>query len=109
MGSIFITNDKDGKKYELAYNRSSLVRMEKEGFNIEKIEAEPLFQITLLIRGSFYKNNPSLSADEIDAICDEIGGMDGFVKELLGMYENCLKVFSGQDKQDTKNFKWEKN
>lgn len=108
MGSIFITNDKDGKKYELAYNRSSLVRMEKEGFDLKKIETEPLFQITLLIRGAFYKNHPSLSNDEIDAICDDIGGMDGLVKELLSLYENGLMILSGQDKQDAKNFKWEK-
>lgn len=108
MGSILITNEKDGKNYELAYCRSSLVRMEKEGFDIAKIDKEPLFHISLLIRGAFYKNNPSLSADEIDAICDDIGGMDELVKALMEMYKDCLMALSGQDKQETKNFKWEK-
>ena len=109
MGSLIIKNEKDGKKYELAYNRSAIVRMEKQGFKIENIEKEPISTVILLMRGAFYMHNPSLSDDEIDAICDDIQGGDEFVKALLGLYTNVLMSLSGGDKKTEKNFKWEKN
>ncbi len=109
MGSILIKNEKDGKKYELAFSRSSLVKMERQGFNVQNIEKEPLSTIALLMRGAFYKNNPSLSDEEIDAICDDIEQSDELIKALLDLYSQCLMALSGQDNKQPKNFKWEKN
>ena len=109
MGSIYVMNEKDGKKYELAYNRSALVRMEQRGFKIENIEKEPLSTIVLLMRGAFYMHNPSLSDDEIDAICEDIDGGKDFIKALMELYSQALMSLSGEDKKTTKNFKWEKN
>lgn len=108
MGKIVIKNEADNKKYELEYNRSAIVRMEKEGFKVEKIDKEPLTTITLLMRGAFYMHNPSLTDEEIDAICDEIGLGDEFVKAVMELYTSALMSLSGQDKDKTKNFKWEK-
>jgi len=109
MGSILITNKADNKKYELEYNRSAIVRMEKQGFKIDLIKSEPLSTITLLMRGAFYMHNPSLDDEEIDKICDEVEGGDEFVKALLDLYTNALMSLSGQDNKQAKNFKWEKN
>lgn len=108
MGSILIKSD-DGKQYKLAYNRSAIVRMERQGFNVEKIDKEPLSTICLLIRGAFYMYNPSLSDDEIDAIAEHIDTSKAFVEALLELYTAVLTSLSGQTKDKSKNFTWEKN
>lgn len=108
MGSILIVNEKDGKKYKLQYNRASIVRMERDGFNIEKIKTEPISTITCLYRGAFYMNNPSLTDDEIDAIVDDIDCGEEFTKALVELYGEALNSIVGTSKQ-TKNFKWERN
>ena len=109
MGKIVIKNEADNKKYELEYNRSAIVRMEKAGFKIENIQTEPISTIILLMRGAFYMHNPSLDDEEIDAICEQIDTGDEFVKVLIELYSNALMSLSGQNKEKTKNFKWEKN
>lgn len=108
MGSILITNEKDGKQYKLAFNRSAIVRMEKAGFDIQNIEKEPATTITLLVRGAFYMHNPSLSNDEIDAIADQIDKGDELIKALIELYSVAMMSLSGSDKKQSKNFKWEK-
>ena len=110
MGSILIKNEADGKQCKLAYNRSALVRMEKQGFNVQKIEEEPLSNICLLIRGAFYMHNPSLSDEEIDAIAEQIDGGEKFIQALLKLYSDVLMSLSGQkSSKEPKNFKWEMN
>ena len=109
MGKIIIKNEAEEKKYELEYNRSALVRLEKAGFKIENIETEPISTITLLMRGAFYMHNPSLTDEEIDAICDQVEMSDEVVKKLIELYTEALLSLSGQDKNKSKNFKWEKN
>ena len=109
MGNIVIKNEQGDKRYVLEYNRSAIVRMEREGFKIENIEKTPLSTIVLLMRGAFYMHNPSLSNEEIDAICEELEvGGDEFIKALMELYTSALMALSGQDKKKTKNFKWEK-
>lgn len=108
MGKIIIKNEADNKKYELEYNRSAIVRMEKQGFDVKKIDKEPIATIVLLMRGAFYMHNPSLSDEEIDAICDKLDKSDEFIQALLEIYTNALMALSGQDKKQAKNFKWEK-
>lgn len=107
MASILLkSND---KSYKLEYNRSSIVRMEESGFNVQDIEKKPLSTIVLLIRGAFYMHNSSLSDEEIDAITDQIGDTEGLIKVLTEMYMSVLQALTGDDKKDTsKNFKWEK-
>ena len=109
MGKIIIKNEADNKKYELEYNRSAIVRMEKAGFKIENIQTEPISTVILLMRGAYYMHNPSLNDEEIDAICDQLEMGDEFVKALMELYTNALMSLSGQDKNKEKNFKWEKN
>ena len=106
MASILIKSS--DKEYKLEYNRSSIVRMEECGFNVQDIEKKPLSTIVLLIRGAFYMHNPSLSDDEIDEIADQIGGSEDFIKELTEMYMGALQSLTGDKKEKAKNFKWEK-
>lgn len=108
MGKIVIKNEAENKKYELEYNRSAIVRMEKAGFKIENIKDEPISTITCLLRGAFYMHNPSLEDEEIDAICDQLELGEEFFKVLLKLYTDALMSLSGQDKSKSKNFKWEK-
>lgn len=108
MGKIVIKNEAENKKYELEYNRSAIVRMEKAGFSIDKMKTEPISTIVLLLRGAFYMHNPSLNDEEIDAICDQLELDEGFVKALTNLYTEALTSLSGQNKETTKNFKWEK-
>lgn len=107
MGKIVIKNEA-GKRYELEYNRSAIVRMEKAGFRVDLIDKEPLSTITLLIRGAFYMHNPSLTDEEIDALCEEIDTGEEFIKALMELYTSSVMSLSGQGKKETKNFKWEK-
>lgn len=106
MASILLkSND---KSYRLEYNRSSIVRMEENGFNVKDIEKKPLSTIVMLIRGAFYMHNPSLSDDEIDEIANQIGDTDKLVKTLVEMYMSVLTALTGDKKDTSKNFKWEK-
>jgi len=108
MGKIVIKNEA-GKSYELAFNRSAIVRMEKAGFKAENIEKEPLSTVVLLMRGAFYKNYPQLADEEIDAICDEIEMDEAFIKAVMELYAEAVLSLNGQNKNTSKNFKWEKN
>lgn len=106
MASILIKSNK--KSYRLEYNRSSIVRMEENGFNVSNIDTKPLSTITLLIRGAFYMHNPSLSDEEIDKIAEQVGDGQGFIQVLTQMYQDALTSLTSGKDDTTKNFKWEK-
>jgi len=107
MASFVIIKSND-KNYKLEYNRSSIVRMEENGFDVQKMNEKPLSTIVLLMRGAFYMHNPSLTDEEIDAICEQITNSEELVKQLVEMYMKALNSLVGDKKQE-KNFKWEKN
>ena len=108
MGSILLKSNDGKHSYKLEYNRSSIVRMEENGFNVADIDKKPISTITLLIRGAFYMHNPSLTDSEIDEITEQVGNSVGLVEGLVQMYQDALTSLAGGSKKDAKNFKWEK-
>ena len=105
MASIVLNvND---KKYKLEYNRASIVKMEEKGFDVQDIESKPISTIVMLERGAFYMHNPSLEDDEIDAICENVGGDEKFIAKLTELYMDALKSLTGDKKDKSKNVKWE--
>ena len=58
------------KKYTLEYNRYSIVKMEKDGFDVSKADKQPLSTLIGLSRGAFIMHHPELKPEDIDLIID---------------------------------------
>ena len=94
----------DGKVYNLAYTRETVIATEKMGFNIFQVEDKPLTALTLLWRGAFLAHHDSLTTAEKDELFDKIDKV-GLLDALLDLYK--APVESLFDEETSKNaVKW---
>ena len=105
---IILENKETGKVYTLEYNRASVKRAERMGFNIKDIENRVMSGVEDLFYYAFFMHHGnSVSREEAESILyDELGGMpDGVLDRLAELYAVCLESLY-QDEERAKNAKW---
>lgn len=81
--------DCDGERYTLEFNRSTVKRMEREGFDIDRIESAPVSTIESLVDGAFEMHHPSMPHAARMRVWDSLGGKGGeggLVRALITLY-----------------------
>lgn len=79
-------SDEYGNKYRLEFTKNTIIRMEKAGFNLEKITENPVTQTTLLVQGAFAANHANTKTETIDKIYASLANKEEFLKKLIEMY-----------------------
>lgn len=97
-------SDEYGNKYRLEYTKNTIVRMEKSGFSMEKFNEAPVSMITMLFQGAFMANHPSVKAETVEKIYENLKDKEGLLKRLIEMYtEHADKLV------EEGNAEWEAN
>lgn len=95
------------KEYKLEYNRRIVAMMDKQGFNVNKVEDNPLTMLTLLYRSAFKMNHPTLSDDKIDEVWKGVRGKQKLIAKLVEMYGNTIQsVLSDEEEIEEGNENW---
>ncbi len=89
-----IAVDLDGRRYELEFNRTTVKRMEREGFSIDGIRTMPVTMVEKLVIGAFEMHHPSMTTAQRLAVWAALGGHDddestgeqGLVTALMQLY-----------------------
>lgn len=105
---IVLSNKETGKTYTLEFNRASVKRAERNGFNVQEIGEKAVSGIEDLFYYSFYMHHGNtVSREDAEHILyDELGGMpEGMLDRLAELYAVCLESLY-QDEENAKNCKW---
>lgn len=86
-----ITFSYKGKDYTLEYTRSSIRRMERDGFDTNSAEQSPMSAVYALFRGAFYANHRSIDTKVVDEIFDNLGDLHEWADDLLEMYKDTFE------------------
>lgn len=93
-----LTFEFDGIPYTLEFTRSTVRRMEKNGFDIAKVEDAPMSGIYDLFAGALRAHHPNTDARKIDAMFDKMGDLTGWAEDLIEMYKEPFETLA-DDKQ----------
>lgn len=86
-----ITFSYKGKDYTLEYTRSSIRRMERDGFDTGNAEANPMSAVYAMFRGAFYAHHRNADTKIIDEIFDKLGDLHEWADDLLEMYKETFE------------------
>ena len=104
VAPITLENKDKGNTYILEFNRATVKRAERLGFNIKDIADKAVSGIEDLFYYSFFMHHGnSVSRDLAESILyDELGGMpDGMLDRLAELYAVCLESLY-QDEEKAK-------
>lgn len=91
----------DGKDYKLGFNRKTAVALQRQGFDIDKIDTQSLIMIPMLVHAAFKMNHSSVKEEKIDEIYAKIGKKDEFLAALIKSYaETCNTLFEDKENAD---------
>lgn len=79
----------DGSEYVLEFNRTTVKRMEANGFDVSKLDAAPVTVAEELVVGAFEMHHPSMSRAARLMVWDALGGKvgdDGLFAALVQLY-----------------------
>lgn len=85
----------EGKKYTLEYTRSSVAKMERDGFKASDLEDYPLSTLPELFKGAFIAHHPSVGAKTIDDIFIHLGDKGALLEALADMYMEPIETLMG--------------
>ena len=105
---ITLVNKDTGRQYTLEFNRASVKRAERLGFNIKDIPEKTISGVEDLFYYSFFMHHGNtVSREEAERILyEELGGMpDGMLDHLAELYAVCIESLY-QDEDKAKNSKW---
>jgi len=97
-----------GKDYTLEYNRRSIERMEKAGFDIESAVSKPMTSIPKLFEGAFLMHHPYCKKELIEEILDEFTNKTELFEALAQMYSEPLEALV-EDSKSKNAIAWEKS
>jgi hypothetical protein len=97
-------SDANGKKYTLEYSKNSIIRMERQGFDINEFNAKPMSMITMLVEGAFYKNHSGVKTEKVEEIYYSLKDKEAFLGKLIEMYKEQADELVGEG-----NAEWEAN
>lgn len=78
---IIITDPDASKEYTLEFNRKSIAKTERAGFDINEIDSKPMTMIPLFFWGAFQWHHPNMTTVQTDKILfEEFGGPMAMMK-----------------------------
>lgn len=78
------------KEYTLYYTRDAMVRMEKEGLDVTKMDSQVVTTLRLLFWGAMLPLNPRLSLDKADSLLDVV--LNEY--DLSELFEALIELFN---------------
>lgn len=91
---MVISDPETGREYTLEYSRKTVVKVEREGLNINEIESKSMTMLPLLFWGAFLMHHPQMTKEQTDKILFEgLGGLrEDELKKLGDLYAAPLKT-----------------
>ena len=86
MGKV-IKLQVNNKEYILQFNRKSILLA--EGIKDVPNDYE---KVVALVQCAFLKNHPDITKKEVEEIIEEIGDLEGFMKALTSIIEDCVNT-----------------
>lgn len=83
VNPLRITDNDNGKVYELDFSRESVKFAEARGFDIDEIGKYPVTRLPELFYYAFRKNHKDVARANTDALFDKMGGLSNAVIERL--------------------------
>lgn len=100
-----ISFEYEGKNYKLEYNRSTVIALEKKGFDIQAAETKPVTTLYLLWEGAFEKNHSNVPIEKRDEILKALDDKGSLLETLINMYAEPINVL--MEDNGEKKVKWE--
>jgi len=100
---MVITDPENGREYTLEYSRKTVVKVERAGLDLNKIDSSPMTMIPLLFWGAFLMHHPSMTREQTDTILfDGLNGLGGEEVAYLGkLYAEPFKALvSSEDSEN---------
>ena len=82
-----ITFEFEGKGYTLEFTRSTVRRMERNGFDVSAGESRPMSIVYDLFAGAFQAHHRNIDSRLIDRMFDGLTDLDGWANDLIEMYQ----------------------
>ena len=102
---LFLTHE--GKRYTLEYNRNSIRRMERQGFNINESDGMPMNTVMALFNGAFLMHHPNIDTNTLDALYDTVPNKEAFLGKLTEMYSEPMMALVSDPEGNEGNTTWE--
>lgn len=84
--TLTITDSNTGVTYTLEYTRKTVETMEKQGFNLSKVDEQPMTMLPALFAGAFLAHHRFVKRDVIDNIFARLTHKDELIGVLGEMY-----------------------
>lgn len=98
----------EGMEYRLGFSRATVRSMERNGFNLDKVQDAPVTMIPLLFSGSFLLHHKRVKEEKINEIFNHIENKDDLVSTLAELYiEAVSTLMEDPDEGDSKKATWE--
>lgn len=105
MASTITITYKD-KDYTLRYSRATIIKMEKNGFNVEDAAKTPVTFVLQLFAGAFLAEHSDVKQSLIEEIFDSLGNKGELKDALIEMYlDVAIKTMADNDEPE-KNPGW---
>ena len=92
-----ITLKYEGKTYNLAYTRESVVMMEQTGFVADDLFVKPATMIPMLFYGAFRVNHKGMKRRDVDEIYNSIENRSDLIAALVDMYRETVTSLVAND------------
>ncbi len=99
MANKKITFDYGTTHYVLEFTRASVKQMEQSGFDMSRLESQPVTMLTSLFEGAFLANHKRTFANKplLAEILKKFGNRDKLYDTLLGMYNDTVMTLFDKD------------
>lgn len=109
---LTITDPNTEQVYTLEYNRKSVVRAIKGGFDPQKMaegDIESVLMIPVLFNCAFDMHHGQMSEADTDAIYDKMADKEELIAALAELFAEPINALTEAPKgAKSKNFKWKK-
>ena len=95
------------KQYELGFTRSSVVALERNGFNIGEISVKPMTMLPMFWEGAFAAYNKGVKRSVMDEIYQHIRDKQGLIEALTELYAETLNTLTDEPEEEKGNATWE--
>ena len=111
MANEKITFDYGTNHYVLEYTRASVKQMEQNGFDMNKLEGQPMTMLTALFEGAFIANHKRTFANKplLEEILKKFTKREKLYDTLMRMYNATLLTLFDEDEDgegDEGNVTW---
>lgn len=85
MGKV-LKFEYEGVPYTLEFTRKTVEKMERRGFSISEVTTKPMTAIPQLFAGAFLAHHPTVKAQLVDEILENMGDKENLIAELSDLY-----------------------